>query len=242
MKKLLKLLIFFVTIAVLSAVLVVMKPYMSRICRLEDFGINIKVPYSYSEVESEHVKSILSLYNSKNGIKISALDMGKQFWSSGDVNVRTEEYLNVISAANYDASVKNVKKEAIEIGGTLVGRAEVEVVRPTRSLKTISLIVGEEHGSVVIEIYGEADKMNENKESIEQLIQTIKFSKNKHVYEEVQEENIEKNNSGEQEKSGEKYVNETALSGEERINESTLSGEEIISGEQFSGEKLKNIT
>jgi len=193
MKKIFKLLLFFVGIAIVCAILAAIKPYMSRTCNLDDFGITLKVPNAYEVVESEHTRSILSLYNSQKGIRISALDMGKNFWGYENVTERMEEYLKVISAANYDATVQNIKREVIELSGISVGRVEIEVVKPTKKLKTISLIMGADYGSVVIEIYGETENMNLYQAEIEELIKMIRFGKNKHVYEEI----FIENNSGE---------------------------------------------
>ena len=84
----------------------VIKPSISRICRIDKYDITIEAPYSYEEEEDNYENTLINLYNKEKGISINAIDLKEDFWSSGDVADRMDEYLNIISAANYDTGLK----------------------------------------------------------------------------------------------------------------------------------------
>ncbi|MBO5179529.1 MAG: hypothetical protein J6B87_04200, partial [Clostridia bacterium] len=167
MKKFFIMVLIILIITIILSVIAGFKPLMSRTCKLGDFGISLKIPYMYTESSKIGKNTLLNLYNRKNGVTISSINLGNEFWSSNILEERVEEYLKVISATNYDAKIQNSKSEIITLSGVLVGRTEVEIVKPDKTMKMISLIMDEKNGNVAIEIYGEKMYMDEMKEDIE---------------------------------------------------------------------------
>lgn len=200
MKKILMVLGVLLLITIVIIVYMITKPNLSRTCKLADFGISFKIPYTYSEVNELADNRLLNLYHSKNEITIKAADLGRNFWSSEKIEERMDEYIKVITAANYDSNVKGIKQEVIEVSGGRFGRVEIEVERPNQTLKTISLITESNNGNVVIEIYGEKADLEEKNEEIEAIIASAKIGKNKHVY---IEDLLDNEQSGDIAKSGE---------------------------------------
>lgn len=182
MKKFLILVSIVVLITIILSVIAGFKPLMSRTCNLGDFGITLKIPYMYTESSKVGKNTLLNLYSRQNGISISSINLGNEFWSSNILEERVEEYLKVISATNYDARIQNSKSEIITLSGVLVGRIEMEIIKPDKAMKMISLIMDEKNGNVAIEIYGEKVYMDKMEEDIEKIISSIKFGENKHVY------------------------------------------------------------
>ena len=182
MKKFLILVLIILLITIILSVIAGFKPLMSRTCNLGDFGISIKIPYMYTESSKIGKNTLLNLYSRQNGISISAINLGNEFWSSNILEDRVEEYLKVISATNYDARIQNSKSEIITLSGALVGRTEMEIVKPDKTMKMISLIMDEKNGNVAIEIYGDKVYIDEMEEDIEKIISNIRFEENKHVY------------------------------------------------------------
>ena len=180
--KMKKLLIILLSITVLIFTYILIKPNISRTCWLSDFGISLKIPYAYSKVEENNDNKLINLYNDKNGITINGTDLGANFWSSKNLEDRVEEYTKVIAAMNYDASVKNIKKEILNLEDGRVGRVEIEIEKPNKSLKTISLITENSNGNLIVEFYGEKNNIEVSKADIETIISSIKIEKNKHIY------------------------------------------------------------
>lgn len=219
MKKFFVLVLIILIITIILSVIAGFKPLMSRTCKLGDFGISLKIPYMYTESSKVGKNTLLNLYNRQNGISISSIDLGNEFWSSNVLEERVEEYLNVISATNYDARIQNSKSEIITLSNVLIGRTELEIVKPDKTMKMISLIMDEKNGNVAIEIYGEKEYMDEMEEDIENIISTINFGENKHIYSAENNKNTPKDSE-----------NNISSDNDNKLNKN-------MSGEYYSGDK-----
>ena len=219
MKKFFVLVLIILIITIILSVIAGFKPLMSRTCNLGDFGISLKIPYMYTESSKVGKNTLLNLYNRQNGISISSIDLGNEFWSSNVLEERVEEYLNVISATNYDARIQNSKSEIITLSNVLIGRTELEIVKPDKTMKMISLIMDEKNGNVAIEIYWEKEYMDEMEEDIENIISTINFGENKHIYSAENNKNTPKD-----------FGNNISSDNDNKLNKN-------MSGEDYSGDK-----
>ncbi|MBO5142590.1 MAG: hypothetical protein J6C46_06270 [Clostridia bacterium] len=175
MKKILYLMLSIILLVVIAIVFSINKENLNRNCNIGS-KITMQIPYSYENRDEKIENNLLNLYNPK-GINISATELKQDFWSSGDTFARIEEYLDVISSANYDSGLKNIKKTSVENTENKIGRVEFELNKPSIEYKNISMITNGEIGNIVIEINGKKDIMDENSEEIENIIQSIKLRK-----------------------------------------------------------------
>lgn len=174
MKKIIKFIMLTLTLVVIVTVISLLKPSISRTCKIKDSRMKIKIPYAYEEVYSESENVVLNLYN-KNGIKIKVSKFQEGFWSSGDTNARVEEYLKVMSSMNYDSEIKNVKRRIIEKTEDRLGMAEFDLRNISGSAKNIAIITNDEVGNFVIEIEGPIELMEAKRNEIEKIIKSIKL-------------------------------------------------------------------
>ena len=144
---------------------------------LEKYNITIKVPRAYEEIENDVENNLLRLYN--NGVTINAIDLKENFWSSGDIEARMDEYIRVISTANYDSSLKNPKIETVKNSEDKLGRVELELENPEGSSKTVTILTSRNIGNLVIEFTGTVENINKNMNDIDKIIGTIKIKDNK---------------------------------------------------------------
>lgn len=175
MKKILIFLTILMVIVIIAVGIGVALPNMSGTYRLGSSRMKMEIPYSYEQLDEATENTIINLYNEDSKIKISAIELKKDFWGSGDAFARVEEYLNVISAINYDSNIKNIKKDTIANLNNKVGRVEVEVENPGGSFKTITIIPNEEVGNIVLEFMGDSESIEKNMEEIEEIINSIKI-------------------------------------------------------------------
>lgn len=169
----------------------IIRPNLSKTYKLDAFNVSIKIPYAYEEVENESLKPkessdttqsakdrsniIINLYNEYNGISITVLNLQGDFWSSGDTISRMDEYTKVISSANYDSNIRNVKMEAIEKLDSKIGRVEMELAKQNTENKSVTLITDETIGNLVIEIIGTKESFENYSEEIEKIINSVKI-------------------------------------------------------------------
>ena len=184
MKKFIIILLSAVILSAVLSVIVTVIPCLYYTHRLSDFGVSIKIPGTYIKEEATDRGNLLNVVQKQKGITITAVDLGKDFWSKNEAEGRIEEYLKIISTANYDANILNIKKESVEIADKTIGRVEYETKRGNTVLKTVALLTENDNGNLAIEISGLQKNMLENSEEIEKIISSIKIGKNKHVYEE----------------------------------------------------------
>lgn len=175
MKRIAIFLITIILIIVGTVLAIQVNKKMSRTCKIEEYNIKMNIPNEYTYVKEDGEGHLLSLYNSKNGISINAVEVKENFFASGDVESRMDQYLKLISAMNYDSSVKNPKKEVVERFEGKIGRAELELEGYENIGKTISIITSDEVGNVIIEITGMKEEFEKNIESIEKIIDSIKL-------------------------------------------------------------------
>ena len=132
MKKLWICFLVLILLVIVFTIVAMIRPNISRTCRIGEYNITMKVPYAYEKEEDNYENSLINLYNKVAGISISAIDLREDFWSSGDVESRMDEYLNVISSANYDAGLKNLKTEILAGTNGKIGRVEFELSKKLR--------------------------------------------------------------------------------------------------------------
>lgn len=173
MKKILVVILGLIIIMIATIGIAFILPNINKTYNLGETNMKIKIPYSYVETGDTSKTHIINLYNSRDEIKISATNLIEDFWSSGDTEARIDEYLKVMSSANYDSNMKNVKKEVIGTLENKVGRVEFELSNLNDTYKSITIIPNEEIGNLVIEIIGTKEAIDNNKNEIEKIINTI---------------------------------------------------------------------
>lgn len=172
-----KIIIFILVLILLLAVTVGLKlliPKMNRTYKIDKYNISMKVPYGYKASYDVNENTLGILYNEQKGITINAFDLKDDFWNSGDAMARTDEYMNVMSAANYDTGFSIISNEVMEGQESKFAKVEIELDKPNSISKIVSVISGEEVGNVVIEIFGLKENMDNNKEEIEKIVQSIR--------------------------------------------------------------------
>ena len=173
MKKLITFLIVIISIILISLLIMWFMPNLTRTCKLENYNITIEIPYSYAVYDESVEGALLSVYDSKKGISINVVEVNEKFWSSGDINVRMDEYLNLISAMNYDTSIKNPSTEIIEKFEGKIGKVEVELEGYENTGKAITVITNDTVGNIIIEITGEKEKIQNNIKEIDKIIESL---------------------------------------------------------------------
>lgn len=173
MKKILRLLLLVIVLVLIFTVWMFIKPSVSRTCKINKLDISLKIPHAYQETYSESKNVLLNMYNSE-GIRISVVELNDNFWSSGDTEVRMNEYLNIISAMNYDSEIKNIKKEILKNNDGNLAKVELTLRNPSGNAKKVSVIANEKVGNFVIEIEGPVSAMESKEKEIEKIIKTIK--------------------------------------------------------------------
>lgn len=142
--------------------------------KINDGKLTINVPNLYEKLEEENNR--INLYNAESGVSIKCGTLEENFWSSEDLNERIDEYIKVISSANYDAEIKNVKTEILEQNNNLA-RIQVDLIKQTSDRKTITILTANIEPNMIIEITGTKDAMEKNIEEIEEIISGIKIKK-----------------------------------------------------------------
>ena len=173
MKKILRLLAFIIVLVIVFTLWIFIKPNISRTCKIKELDISLKIPYAYQETYNESENVLLNMYNSE-GIRISVVELKDNFWSSGDTEARMNEYLNVISAMNYDSEIKNIKKEILKKKDGNLAKVELTLRNPSGNAKKVSVIANEKIGNFVIEIEGSMSVMENKAKEIEKIIKSIK--------------------------------------------------------------------
>ena len=177
MKKILYFILIFILIIILGTIAVFMMPNISRKCEIKEYSISMKVPFSYEQQENKSENELLNLYKKNNGIRISASKLEDSFWTSGDVVARMDEYLRVISAVNYEASLINIDTEIVEDTQNKIGTISYELINTQGSYRNVAIITNKDIGNVVLEITGSKENMDKNDKEIEKIIETIKIKK-----------------------------------------------------------------
>lgn len=179
MKKVLKLIgLLILTIIIgtgISVFIMLNKGNFNKTYNIKKYGMKIKIPYSYESIYEGATNQLLNLVNNQNGISVTVMEFQDEFWSSGDAMSRMDEYMQIVSTANYGKNVKNVKLEEIDIANEKIGRVELEVSLRENSQKIIALITEETKGNIVIEIGGATETVQKNIEEIEKIINSIIF-------------------------------------------------------------------
>lgn len=175
MKKIIIFIFILIILVVLAVSLSIFIPSISRTCKIEKYNISMKIPFSYNAVEEEGENILISLYNEQNGISISGVDLKDDFWQSGDTLARIDEYMKVMSSANYDAEIKNISQELIKSTENKIGKIEFELAKINSNNKMIALITNEQIGNVVIEIRGSQESMDKYKKELYKIIDSVKI-------------------------------------------------------------------
>ena len=174
MKKIIIFIFVFILLIMVSVGVGLLIPKMSKTYKIDKYNISMKVPYGYKISQDTNENTLFILQNEQTGITINAFDLKDDFWNSGDVMARTDEYMHVMSTANYDTGFAIIANEPIEGQKSKFAKVEIELDKPNSISKIIGVISGEEVGNVVIEIYGLKENVDENKEEIENIVKSIK--------------------------------------------------------------------
>ena len=238
MKKFIILILSVSIIAALLAVVVTVAPILNYTHKLSDFGVSIQLQGLYEEDQPLTDTLLLSMKREEKGINITAVDLGKDFWSGNSADERMEEYMQVISVANYGAGIGNIEKEILQVNDKAMGKVKYDTEVGDMVLTTIALLTENENGNLAIEIYGTQKNIQDNMDEVNAIISTIKIGTNRHIYKDkvidMGEDYEEEDKSGEsisEIESGE--IIEEAKSGE--------SIREIESGEIIEDVKSDDI-
>ena len=136
-----------------------------------------------------------------------------------------DNYMTLISSAQYDSSIRNVKLESYVKDDEPLGRVEMTLEKNIISKRTVTVLTTKAHGYLAIEIYGNTSLVEKRMDDINKIIDTLSFSTNKHDY----LKDVAKELSEEEEKEAienlEKILNiKSYLSGEKK-QEINVSGE-----------------
>ena len=171
-----RIIIFIVTLVVLVVIftsLVLILPNVNKTYNFSEYNLSFKIPYAYRNIATEEENILLSLYNEETEIGVSFVKVQDDFWSSGDTEARMDEYLRVISAANYDSGMKNVKLELMDKLESKFGKVEFELEKPNESSRAVVLIANGEVGNIVFEINASKENYEENLEEINKIIDSV---------------------------------------------------------------------
>lgn len=149
-------------------------PKMNKTYKIENYNISMKVPYAYKKSYDTNENTLIILKNEQTGITLNVFDLKDDFWNSGDVMTRTDEYMHVMSTANYDTGFSIIANEPLKGLESKFAKVEIELDKPNSVSKIIGIISGEEVGNVVIEIYGLKENMDTNKKEIDNIVKSIK--------------------------------------------------------------------
>ena len=142
--------------------------------KIADGKITIKVPARYITLGEEEG---LNLYDEREDIYIKVGNLDDGFWSSNNLEDRMDQYIKLISSANYDAAVKNVQTEILKQTDGKIGRVQVDLEKQTSDRRTITLITSNIEPDVIIEIRGTTNAIEENSEEIEEIFSGIRIKK-----------------------------------------------------------------
>ncbi len=159
---------------------------MPKTYSLGDYGVEITVPREFVKLDPQNSAQILNLQDEK-GITISVMELKGDFWTSDDPEAIAKQYIELMSSAKYDSSMKNVSKETLNINGEPLGKVEMTLERNINKKRTMSILTTKAHGYLALEIYGNPQIIEENKDQITSIINTLKFSKNRHNYQKDKE-------------------------------------------------------
>lgn len=179
MKKFLIMIVILLGIAGVLSAIVALRPNLSRRCSLGDFGVSVAIPYKYEPIKTTEDNKLLNLYDASTGISIQAMNAGEQFWQEETIAIRIEEYVQYLSAANYDYKVSTTKQEEKEVEGGTVGVIEIEIDRNTEVGKSFTVITGGTGKNIILEMYGKKETMEANREEFETIIGSIKIEEKK---------------------------------------------------------------
>jgi len=174
MKKIITIALLIIIVVMGGAIIFSNQEIIDKEYKIADGKIRMKVPARYTIVGED---GELNLYDEREDISIKVGNLEADFWSSEDLNERIEEYIKILSSANYDASIKNVKIETLEQSEGKIGRVQVDLEKQTSSRRTITLITANIEPNTIIEIRGTTNAMEENNEEIEEIVSSIKIKK-----------------------------------------------------------------
>ncbi len=166
----------------LVSIVVIFFKVKSNKYKLGDYGVVITAPSSYSKKELLSKSNILRLENEKEGIVISATSFPKNYWDSKKMPEITDEYIRLISMANFDKSISEVSKTELFINMIEIGKVSLTLKGDEKITKTISLILHENEGNLAIEIYGKPEAIDSNIDEINKIIGSLRYTGNKHDY------------------------------------------------------------
>ena len=176
-------LIIFACIILVAIIVLSFKVYNDIYDRysIGDYGISIRVPASFL-VDKTDDGNLLSLYTENNSVIIKARDLRGDYWSSDDMDVIIDEYVKLISAMEYDSNIIDVELEKRKVGFKEIGIVKLSSDSLAKVNRDVAVLTHKANGYIVIEFMGDANVMKENDKVIERMINSIKFSQNKHDY------------------------------------------------------------
>ena len=149
---------------------------------LGNYGVTITVPKEYTRYKTTNDSQLLMLKDDSKGLTISATQLRGDFWSSGDMAVINDEYLGLISIAQFDSSILDTESEVDYIGDEPIGIVKLTQEKNVLSKRTITLLTSKAHGYIAIEIYGDTNNVKKYEKDAMKILKSVKFSKNHHNY------------------------------------------------------------
>ncbi len=176
-------LIIFLCIIIIAVVVFICKEMNDSYDRYDigDYGVSIRVPVFFV-VDAEDKDNLLSLHTEDDAMFIKARDLKGDFWSSDEMDVIMDKYIRLVSAKEYDSNVDDVEYEKRKVDFKEVGVVKLSLNNYSSVNRGVAILTHKANGFLVIEIYGSAEIIDMNEEFIDKIINTIKFSENKHDY------------------------------------------------------------
>ena len=146
---------------------------------LGDYGVQITALNKFVSVDPGN--NLLTLEND-DGIVINAIALKGDFWSKNDLDTIMYEYLMLTSRMNYDCSITDVSYTKKKIDFKDVGWVEFTADRESAIFKVTTILTSKSNGYIAIEVFGDPEFVASNQKDIDNILNSIKFSENKHDY------------------------------------------------------------
>ena len=146
---------------------------------LGDYGIELTTLISFVKKDS---KDLVTLYDPKNQIMLNAKELKGDFWKSDSMDEIMDGYIRLISAMNYDCSIRDVTLKARKIDSKEVGVVSMNLDKFGTVERVTTVLTHKANGYVAIEIYGHLEAFNKNQRMINGIINSIQFTTNTHDY------------------------------------------------------------
>lgn len=180
MKSNIKIIIYTILIAILIIAIIVGTRIVGKLYNTFEFydtPVSITTSYKFRQFDDDNKMTNLSLYSDEYGLSVTSRALPLSFWESGDMLAVCDEYLGLMSSKLYDRSITDISMEKIIIDGVEVGKASLTAGMEHTFTRTVTLLFPKECNNLIIEIFGDEDKVKTYQDEINKLINGIKINK-----------------------------------------------------------------